>query len=118
MFKQLLIGAALIATASGPANAQYREAVLQKMEVPGSSFEIVVATAKPGGWTFDPRNHDAYLGGIVHLGDTLVHLLTEDFLRTLSSFSVLPHPACSFHTAGRNGEPPTPVVVYVLPKSE
>ncbi len=49
--------------ATGTANAQYREAVLQKIEAPGSSFDIVVAMAKPGGWTFDPRTQrDAYLG--------------------------------------------------------
>jgi hypothetical protein len=119
MFKQFLIGAALIAMATGTANAQYREAVLQKIEAPGSSFDIVVAMAKPGGWTFDPRTQrDAYLGGVVHLGDTLVHPLTEDFLRTFTNIALLPHPACSFHAPSKNGEAGTPVVVYVVPKSE
>ena len=30
---------------------------------PASSFDIIFATAKPGGWTFDPgTQRDAYLG--------------------------------------------------------
>jgi hypothetical protein len=118
MFKHLFIAAVLIAVAGGAAEAQHREATLQKVDLPGASYDIVVATAKPGGWAFNPLNHDAYLGGIVHLGDSLVHLLTEDFLKTFSSFSVLPHPACTFQSATKNGAQPTPVVIYLVPKTE
>ena len=118
MFKHLFIAAVLIAVATNAAEAQHREATLQKVELPGASCDIVVATAKPGGWTFNPLNHDAYQGGIVHLGDTLVHLLTEDFMKTFSSFSVLSHPACTFQSAGKNGAQRTPVVIYVVPKTE
>ena len=119
MLKQLLIVATLIACATGPANAQYRSAVLQKLEVPGASFDIVLATAEPEGWTLDPRTQpDASLGGIVHLGDELVHALTEDFFRTFSNLRLLSHPACTFHAEGKNSRPRTPVVVYMVPKSE
>ena len=119
MLKNLMIGAAFIAMAAGPAGAQHLEATLQKVEVPASSFDIVFATAKPGGWTFDPgTQRDAYLGGIVHIGDRLVHPLTEDFLKAFNNLGLLTHPACSFHAASRNGEAPAPVVVYVVPKSE
>jgi len=60
----------------------------------------------------------AYLGGIVHIGDRLVHPLTEDFLKAFNNLGLLTHPACSFHAASRNGEAPAPVVVYVVPKNE
>ena len=56
MLKNLMIGAAFIAMAAGPAGAQHLEATLQKVEVPASSFDIVLAMAKPGGWTFDPAH--------------------------------------------------------------
>ena len=63
MLKNLMIGAAFIEMAAGPAGAQHLEATLQKVEVPASSFDIVFATAKPGGWTFDPgTQRDAYSG--------------------------------------------------------
>jgi hypothetical protein len=119
MFKHLLVGAALLAVAMGTANAQHREATLQKMEVPGASFDIVVVTAKPGGWTFEPRMQpDAYLGGIVHLGSELVHPLTEDFFKTFSNLSILSHPACAFHAESTNGKRATPAVVYIVPRNE
>ena len=119
MLKNLMIGAAFIAMAGGPVGAQHLEATLQKVEVPASSFDVVLATAKPDGWTFDPHTQrDAYLGGIVHIGDRLVHPLTEDFLKAFNNLGLLTHPACSFHAAGRNGEAPAPVVVYVVPKNE
>jgi hypothetical protein len=119
MFKHLLIGAALTAIAMGSAKAQHREATFQKMEIPGASFDIVVVTAKPGGWTFDPRiQPDAYLGGIVHMGRELVHPLTEQVLETFSNLSLLSHPACTFRAESTNGKSATPAVVYVVPRSE
>ena len=119
MLKNLMIGAAFITMVGGPAGAQHLEATLQKVEVPASNFDIVLAMAKPGGWTLDARTQrDAYLGGIVHIGDRLVHPLTEDFLKAFNNLGLLTHPACSVHAASRNGEAPAPVVVYVVPKNE
>src|SRR5262245_15989578 len=111
MFKHLFVGVALIAIATGSAKAQYREAALQKIEVPSASFDLVVVTAKPGGWTFDPRiQRDAYFGGIVHMGSELVHPLTENILETFSNLSLLSHPACTFRAESTNGKPAMPTV--------
>ena len=50
MLKHLAICAALIAFTSNFASAQQREAMLQKVEVPGAAFDLVVAMPKtPGG---------------------------------------------------------------------
>ena len=43
MLKHLSICAALIAFTAGAANAQQKEAILQKLEVPGAAFDIIVA---------------------------------------------------------------------------
>ena len=53
MLKHLSICAALIAFAAGAASAQQKEAVLQKMEVPGAAFDIILAMPKSQGATFD-----------------------------------------------------------------
>ena len=73
MLKQLSICAALIAFTAGAANAQQKEAILQKLEVPGAAFDIIIAMPKPQGMTFDlSESPDALLvhliGGELALG--------------------------------------------------
>ena len=53
MFKQLSICVAFIAFTMPTANAQQREAILQKVEVPGAPFDLVLATAKSPAAIFD-----------------------------------------------------------------
>ena len=53
MLKHVSICAALIAFSVGTASAQQREAVLQKMEVPGAAFDIILAMPKSQGAIFD-----------------------------------------------------------------
>ena len=48
MLKHLSIFTALIVLGTGSANAQQREAVLQKVEVPNAGFNLVLAMPKPG----------------------------------------------------------------------
>lgn len=55
MLKHLSICAALIALATGSVNAQQQEAVLQKMQVPGAGFDIILAMPKPSGATYTRR---------------------------------------------------------------
>ena len=54
MLKQLSICAALIAFTAGAANAQQKEATLQRLEVPGAAFDIIIAMPRPQGMTFEP----------------------------------------------------------------
>ena len=46
MLKHLSICVALIAFGIGSASAQQREAILQKVEVPGAAFDLMLATPK------------------------------------------------------------------------
>ena len=65
MLKHLSICAALIAFAPVPLSAQQQEAVLQKMEVPGAAFDIILAMPKSPGATYNLGNSPDAL--IVHL---------------------------------------------------
>ena len=56
MLKYFSICAALVALGSGSANAQQQEAVLQKMEVPGADFDIILAMPKSPGVTINLGN--------------------------------------------------------------
>ena len=101
---------------AGTANAQQREAVLQKVEVANAAFDIVIATAKLNGSTADFRGQPD--PNIVYLADgELVYAYTGQ-LQELSNMGILMVPACTFHVERRDYSPRTPVVVYVIPKGE
>ncbi|HTS40230.1 MAG TPA: hypothetical protein VMH84_06805 [Xanthobacteraceae bacterium] len=106
MFKCLSIFAALVVLSTGSANAQQREATFQKIVVPGSSFDIVVATPKLGSPTvnyakeIDPN--------VFYLGNGLVTAYTTELAKMLD-LATLMRPA-HMTIVG------TPVVIYVVPK--
>ena len=99
---------------AGTAQAQQREAVLQQVEVANASFNIVVATAKPGGATADyraqPDPNLVYLpaGDLVYAYTGSRQALAEDVIFT--------PPACSFNVERRDFSPRAPVIIYVIPK--
>jgi hypothetical protein len=55
MLKHLSICSALMAFTMGSATARQREAMLQRISVPGTGFDIVLAKPKPGGRDLQPR---------------------------------------------------------------
>jgi hypothetical protein len=55
MLKQLSICTALVMLATGAANAQQREAVVQRVAVMGAEFDLAVVSAKPGALSLDWR---------------------------------------------------------------
>src|SRR5215212_1598709 len=99
---------------AGTAQAQQREAVLQQVEVANASFNIVVATAKPGGATADYREQPD--PNLVYLpaGD-LVYAYTGD-RQDLAEDVVFTPPACSFSVERREFSARAPVIIYVIPK--
>src|SRR5262245_15294295 len=113
---RMLLCALLVAFAAGAANAQQREAVLQKVELANAAFNLVIATAKPNGATADFRKDPD--PNIVYLADgELVYAYTGR-LQELLDIGALIVPACTFHVERRDYSPRTPVVVYVIPKGE
>ena len=106
MFKTLAMIAALAVLGVSAANAQQREAVFQKVEVPNASFDIVLATAKPSGpASYHQEQPDP---NIVYLSNGLVASYTPE-LAELLDIATLLRPA---HTTIAG----TPVVIYVVPK--
>ena len=116
MLKHFSICAALIAFATGATNAQQREAVLQRVGVPGTAFDIILATPAPEGIVYDlAETPDALLlnliGGKLALGfesvDDMLHV--ADRLRT---------PSCALQVRTKVSKSEIPVAIYVVSKGE
>jgi hypothetical protein len=114
MLKYLPICAVLAAVGANPASAQQREAILQKVNLSGALFDLVVATQKPKGITFDLGDSpDALLLNLPG-GLALGFEREEEMLKTAE---LLQAPGCAL-VEGKAGKARMPVVVYVVPKPE
>ena len=116
MLKHLSICAALIAFSASAANAQQKEAILQKLEVPGGAFEIIVAMPKPQGVTFDlSKSPDALLVHVIGGELALGFENAENMLKALDS---LRRPIGTFHVDGPALGSRIPVALYLVPTGE
>src|SRR5262245_5293792 len=112
--RRLICVTAATVIAAGTAQAQQREAILQQVEVANAGFDIVIATAKPGGATADYRGQPD--PNLVYLaGGNLVYGYTGG-RQDLAEDAIFTPPACSFHVEPKASGPRTPVVIYVVPK--
>lgn len=113
MRKYFAIIAAITTFGMGPASAQYQEAVLQKIEVKNAGFDLVIATTKPGGWSFDPQ-HQSW-AHLVYVGNKLAHPITNEMVELTRGVGALSLPTCAFDVQeGRNKQ--SPVAIYAVPK--
>lgn len=90
MLKHLSICAALMALATASANAQQKEAMLRRMEVPGAAFEVIVAMPKPQGAVFDLSESPDAL--VVHLIGGELALGFDDAEKMLKALDTLRRP--------------------------
>jgi hypothetical protein len=117
MLKHLSICAALLALGTVPVAAQLQEAVLQRMEVPGADFDIVLAMPKSPPQRMDDLNMSAD-ALVVHLiGGELV-LAFDDADKMLKAAESLRLPVSASHWVRKDGKLRTPFAVYVVPKAE
>jgi hypothetical protein len=116
MLKHLSVCAALIAFATGSANAQQHEATLQRIAVPGAGFDIVLAMPKPGGATYNLGNSPDAL--LVHLIGGELALGFDGAERMMKELDTLQLPVCAFHVEGKASKLRKPVSVYIVPKDE
>jgi hypothetical protein len=117
MPKHLSICAAFLAFGTGSLNAQQQEAVLQKMEVPGAGFDIVLAMPKsPAGATYNLGSSPEAL--IIHLIGEELALPFEAEENMLKTLEFLQMPACAFHAENKDRTIRKPVAVYIIPKGE
>lgn len=116
MFKHLSICAALLAFATGSANAQEQEAILQKVEVPGARFHMLVAVPKSSGVTYNLGNSPDAL--VVHLTGGKLVVGFDDAEQMLRAFDQLRGPAFGFHVPSKDGGSTIPAAVYIVPSGE
>jgi hypothetical protein len=118
MLKALSIGAALFAACgSSPTAAQQWEAALKRVEVPGTTFDLVLAVPKspPRALPDLSESPDAL---IVHLiGGELV-LNFEDALEMMKAAQSLGSPIATSRVAGKVPEIGVPFAVYAVRKLE
>ncbi len=118
MFKQLSICAALLALGTAGVNARQlqQEAALQKLEVPGASFDIVLAMPKsPAAANLDLRSQPD--PAVVYLaGGELAMAVDSGLEGMFKDLGALQSPVAIFHVE-RNGNLREPVAMYVIPKS-
>lgn len=116
MLKYLPIWAALVVLGSGSVNAQQREAVLQKIDVPNAGFNVVLALPKLAGPTVDYRVQPD--PNLVYLADGELVYAYTGHLQELMDRGMLKVLACTFHVDRKDGRAATPVAVYVIPKGD
>ena len=114
MRSRVWICAALAVIAAGPLAAQEQEASLRRIEVSGSSFDIILAMPKTPGAIIDlAESPDALVlhlaGGKLALGFEIVEAMIDaiDTLRT-------PVGASQVHRPGSAAA--QPLAVYIVPK--
>src|SRR5262245_1681671 len=114
MLKHLAVCAALITFTGNSVSAQPREAMLQKVEIPGATFDLVVAMPTAPGAVLDlGESPDALViplaGGELALGFESA----EQMLNTLDS---LRSPVGAVHIRRDGADSPIPVTVYMVRK--
>jgi hypothetical protein len=116
VLKQLSICVAVMAFAAGTAKAQQKEALLQRLDVPGAAFDIILAMPKPQGATFEfSESPDALL---VHLIGGELALGFDDAETMLKVAAGLRRPLAALHIESRGLGLPIPVAVYLVPAGE
>lgn len=117
MLKQLTICAALLGLATAPVAAQQVEAVLQRMQVKGADFDIVLAMPKSPPQRLDSldMSPDAL---VMHLAGGELVVAFEDAREMLKAAETLRSSDSSSHWVRNVGERRTPLAVYVVPKAE
>lgn len=116
MLKHLLICASLIASATSTVSAQQQEAALEKLEVPGASFDIMLAKPKLGGAVMNFGNApDALV--IRLIGDELA-VSFDSVEKMIEALDTLQLPVCAFHVESNDRRRQAPIAVYIVPKGD
>jgi hypothetical protein len=119
MLKYISICAALVALGTGALNAQQtqQEASLQKIEVLGAGFDILLAMPKsPAGAPINYGNTpDAT---VIYLIGGELALSFDGAEKMLQALDSLQLPACAFSVESKDGKSRKPVAVYIAPSGK
>jgi hypothetical protein len=114
MLKYLPIYAALMALAPVSSYAQEREAVLQKIDVPGSAFDILLALPTAGGAVIDLGKSPEAL--VVHLVGGELALAFESGEQMLRAMDFLESPLGTSYVHSGGAGPLVPLAAYIVSK--
>jgi hypothetical protein len=103
MLNHLSICAILLVAPLGLVHAQEQEAVLQRLSVPGASFDLMLAT---------PRVPAALIAFVVHLAGHDLVLVFETGEQMLTTLNELKFPIGAFST-----EQSGSLAAYIVPKA-
>jgi len=115
MFRRTLICLAVTTLGVTSLDAQRLEANLQRIEVPGAGFEILLATPKTPAVMINLGESPEAL--VVPLVGNALTLTFEDGADMLAALEHLRHPGHSFLAPGRDGNPSRAAALYIVPKS-
>jgi len=108
------ITSALIAFAGNSVSAQQQEAMLQKVEIPGAAFDLVVAMPKTPGAVIDLNESPDAL--VIHLAGSELALGFESAEQMLITLDSLRSPVGAVHVRRDGVDSPIPVTVYMVRK--
>lgn len=112
--RSLIYMAVATVIGAGAAQSQQREAVLQRIEIAGAAFDIVIAAPKPGSASADYRATPD--PNLVYLGDGSLVFAYTGGGQDPAGDAIFRPPACTFDVERREASTRTPVVIYVIPK--
>jgi hypothetical protein len=115
MLKYMWICAALLAHGSNPAQAQQQEAVVHRVEVPGTGFDVIVAIPKVRGVVYDLADSPDAL--LVHLDGGLA-LAFESVESMVQALDLLRRPVCAAQIVSKDGMSRMPMAVYLAATAE
>jgi hypothetical protein len=114
MLKCLPICAALLALAPVSTSAKEQQAVLQKIEVPGSAFDILLALPTADGAVIDlSKSPEAF---VVHLVGGELALAFESGEQMLQAMDFLRSPLSASSVRSGGAGPSVPVAAYIISK--
>ena len=115
MFKPISICVALTMLGATSLHAQRLEANLQRVEVPGAEFAILLATPKSPAVIINLGQSPEAL--VVPLVGNALTLTFEDGAEMLAALEYLRHPGYSFQAPSRDGNPSQAAALYIVPNS-
>jgi hypothetical protein len=116
MLRHVSICVTLVVLGTSSLKAQYLEATLQQVQMPGGGFDIVIAAPKSPARAIDLGNSPDAL--IVPLIGEELALGFEDGSEMLDASNQLRRPVCAFKAESSDGTVEKPISLHVVPAHE
>ena len=116
MLRLLTICAMFLVAGANPVQAQYQEAVLERVAIPGAGFDLLVATPKSENIIYGLDEAPDALVIRLHGGALILEF--ENVESMVQALHDLQKPIHSSWTMKKNGKARMPIAVYLVPSAE